>query len=136
LPQEFAVRTTERDVPVSIVLFDIDHFKSVNDDHGGHATGDEALVSLADVAGKCVKGKGEAFCFGGDEFVLLLPNHSLQEGLAVAECLRRAVEASPRTSRLLTLTVSVGVAQWSTWWKTSISMPRWRITPWITRGEC
>jgi diguanylate cyclase (GGDEF)-like protein len=112
LQQEFAARTTDRDLPVSLVVFDIDHFKTVNDDHGGHATGDEALVSLADVARQCVKGKGGAFRFGGDEFILLLQNHSLQEGLAVAERLRRAVEASPRTSRHLTLTVSVGVAQW------------------------
>jgi diguanylate cyclase (GGDEF)-like protein len=112
LQQEFAARTSDRDLPVSLALFDIDHFKSVNDDHGGHATGDEALVSLADVARWCVKGKGGAFRFGGDEFVLLLPNHSLQEGIAVAERFRRAVEASPRTSRHLTLTVSVGVAQW------------------------
>jgi diguanylate cyclase (GGDEF)-like protein len=112
LEREFATYATEPDVPLCLVLFDIDHFKSVNDDHGGHAIGDEALVSLARVAEACVKGKGGAFRFGGDEFVLLLPNHSLQEGLAVAERFRRAVEASPRTSRQLTLTVSIGVAEW------------------------
>ncbi len=112
LTEEFAARTTERDVPLSMVLFDLDHFKSVNDDHGGHATGDEALISVAGVAETCVKGKGRAYRLGGDEFVLLLPNHSVQEGLAVAERFRRAVEATPRTSRQLTLTVSVGVAEW------------------------
>jgi diguanylate cyclase (GGDEF)-like protein len=60
----------------------------------------------------CVKGKGQAFRTGGDEFVLLLANHTLQEGLAVAERLRREVNTSPRTSRGLTLSVSVGVASY------------------------
>jgi diguanylate cyclase (GGDEF)-like protein len=77
-----------------------------------HAIGDEALLSIAKTAMACVKGKEEAFRTGGDEFVLLLPNHTLQEGLAVAERLRREVNVSPRTSRKLTLSVSVGVAHY------------------------
>jgi len=55
-------------------------------------------VSIAKTAMACVKGTGEAFRTGGDEFVLLLPNHTLQEGLAVAERLRREVNVSPRIS--------------------------------------
>jgi diguanylate cyclase (GGDEF)-like protein len=51
-----------------------------------------------------------AFRYGGDEFAFLLPNHTLQEGLAVAERFRREVNASPRTSRQMMLSVSVGVA--------------------------
>jgi diguanylate cyclase (GGDEF)-like protein len=110
LEQEFGIRTKESSDPICLVLFDIDHFKDVNDKHGGHATGDEALVSIAEAAGACVKGKGSAFRYGGDEFVLLLPNHSRQEGLAVAERFRREVNGKPRTSQQLTLSVSVGVA--------------------------
>jgi diguanylate cyclase (GGDEF)-like protein len=109
----FAGHTTNRDVPLSMVLFDIDRFKNVNDaPDNGHATGDEALKSIAAVAQACVTGKGSAFRFGGDEFMLLLPNHTVEEGIAVAERLRRTVAASPRTSKSLSLTLSVGVAQW------------------------
>jgi diguanylate cyclase (GGDEF)-like protein len=112
LKREFDERTAEPNVPLSLVLWDIDEFKSVNDGPGGHPAGDEALVSLANVARNCVRGKGSAFRFGGDEFALLLPNHSVEEGLAVAERFRREVEGSPRTSQNLRLTVSVGVAEW------------------------
>jgi diguanylate cyclase (GGDEF)-like protein len=109
----FAARTTSPDVPLCMVLFDIDRFKNVNDaPDNGHATGDEALKSIASVAQSCVTGKGSAFRFGGDEFMLLLPNHTVEEGVAVAERLRRTVAASPRTEKNLTLTLSVGVAQW------------------------
>ncbi len=110
LEQEFGERTKESRDSLCFILFDIDHFKDVNDNYGGHTTGDEALISIAEVARACVRGKGSAFRFGGDEFVLLLPNHTLQEGLAVAERFRREVKESPRTSRKLTLSVSVGVA--------------------------
>jgi diguanylate cyclase (GGDEF)-like protein len=108
----FAANTTNPDVPLCVVIFDIDKFKSVNDDHGGHVTGDEALVSVAGAAQVCVAGKGSSFRFGGDEFMLLLPNHTVEEGVAVAERLRRTVAASPRTSKNLMLTLSLGVAQW------------------------
>lgn len=111
LEQEFGGRAGELPAgPMCFVFFDIDNFKQVNDEQGGHDTGDEALISIAQVAGACVSGKGSAFRLGGDEFVMLLPNHSLQEGLAVAERLRREVNAVPRTKRQLTLSVSVGVA--------------------------
>ena len=111
LEQAFGARTKEHGEPLCLILFDIDHFKDVNDKQGGHAIGDEALVSIAGAASACVRGKGAAFRLGGDEFVFLLHNHTLEEGLAVAERFRREVNGSPRTSRQLTLTVSVGVAQ-------------------------
>jgi diguanylate cyclase (GGDEF)-like protein len=110
LEQVFAALPKEE--PFCLVQFDIDHFKDVNDKQGGHAVGDEALLSIAKTATGCVKGKGQAFRTGGDEFVLLLPNHTLQEGLAVAERFRREVNGSPRTPRNLTLSVSVGVAHY------------------------
>jgi diguanylate cyclase (GGDEF)-like protein len=112
LELRFKAVTTDTNQPLSFVFVDIDHFKQVNDEHGGHATGNEALISVAEVAAACVKGKGYAFRLHGDEFVLLLPNHTLQEGLAVAERFRREINVSPRTSQSLTLSVSVGVAVW------------------------
>ena len=112
LELEFQACSGDSDQPMAFVLFDVDHFKQVNDAHGGHATGNEALVSIAQVAAGCVKGKGKAYRLHGDEFVLLLPNHTLQEGLAVAERFRSEVNTSPKTSQNLTLSASVGVAVW------------------------
>jgi len=103
LERVFGQRTKDSNEPLSLVLFDIDHFKDVNDKHGGHATGDEALVSIATAAAACTKGKGQAFRLGGDEFVLMLPNHTLEEGLALAERFRSTVNAVARTSCELTL---------------------------------
>ena len=96
--------------PLALVRIDVDHFKRVNDEHGGHATGDEALVAIAAILAECVRGKGEAYRPSGDEFVLLLPNHNSAEAAAVAERVRQTVHAKPITSRSLRLSVSVGVA--------------------------
>lgn len=96
--------------PMALLWFDIDKFKSVNDDNGGHAIGDEALRSVAAIASSAARGKGTAYRVGGDEFAILLPNHSAQEGLAVAERIRKTVNEVPHTSRHLTLSVSIGVA--------------------------
>lgn len=101
-------------LPLALVRIDVDRFKLVNDEHGGHATGDEALVAIADILAQCVRGKGEAYRPSGDEFVLVLPNHIETEAAAVAERIRETVHARPITSRSLTLSVSVGVAVFPT----------------------
>jgi diguanylate cyclase (GGDEF)-like protein len=97
-------------MPVSLLFFDIDHFKRVNDEEGGHAVGDEALVAVAEITKAVVEGKGTAFRYAGDEFIVLLPNHTTDEAVAVAERLRRAVNTSALTSRSLTLSLSIGIA--------------------------
>lgn len=97
--------------PLSLIAFDIDDFKSVNDDHGGHGTGDEALIAVARIADRCVRGKGTAYRLSGDEFVVILPNYTAQEARALAERIRRTVNERRLTSRDLTLGVSVGVAE-------------------------
>ena len=96
--------------PLALVRIDVDHFKRVNDDHGGHAVGDEALAAIAQVLAACVRGKGEAYRVGGDEFALLLPNHTAAEAMAVSERVRGTVHAKPITSRALTVSISAGVA--------------------------
>ena len=105
----FAQATT-LNAPLALVRIDVDHFKRVNDEHGGHAVGDEALIAVANVLAVCVRGKGEAYRVGGDEFALLLPNHITLEAAAVSERVRGAVYARPLTSRALTLSISAGVA--------------------------
>src|SRR3989304_4062222 len=64
----FQEHSNNTDEPIGIACFDVDGFKSVNDDHGGHATGNEALRSIAETAVSCVRGKGSAYRLHGDEF--------------------------------------------------------------------
>jgi diguanylate cyclase (GGDEF)-like protein len=109
LADQLAIANASGD-PLALVAFDLDRFKQVNDEHGGHVTGDEALKAVADITQRCASGKGTPYRHGGDEFAVILPNHTTQEALAFAERLRRAVNAAPLTSRQLTLSISVGVA--------------------------
>ena len=103
-------QATATSAPLALARIDVDHFKRVNDEHGGHAVGDEALIAIAQVLAACVRGKGEAYRVGGDEFAILLPNHTTPEAMAVTERVRGSVHARPMTSRALTLSISAGVA--------------------------
>ena len=75
----------------ALVLLDIDHFKAYNDEHG-HLAGDAALDRLGEVLRRATRGNDLAFRYGGEEFVLLLPNVELPDAIAVAERIRVAVE--------------------------------------------
>src|SRR5690606_29536815 len=70
--------------PLSIVMADIDHFKTVNDDYG-HAVGDEVLRHVVRRLGNTVRGHDEVVRLGGEEFLLVLQDVSLRGALAVAE---------------------------------------------------
>lgn len=98
-------------VRLSVVMLDLDHFKQVNDRHG-HAAGDCALVALsALLASSCRLGDVLAR-WGGEEFVLLLPDTGLAHAHALAERMRQRVESQPvmAGSVALRLTASFGVA--------------------------
>lgn len=95
------------DEPLSLVMADIDHFKRVNDGHG-HLTGDAVLKGVAGRLDKVSRQKGKAFRYGGDELALVLPNHSAQEGVAVAERARREIEATPINGIHVTVSLGVG----------------------------
>jgi len=90
-------RADERRGPISVCVLDLDDFKTINDTHG-HEAGDEALVAVAAV----LRGGGEAFRPGGDEFVLLLPGLDADAAAGVAAAVSRRVNA-------LGLSISVGV---------------------------
>ncbi|MCS3449252.1 MULTISPECIES: sensor domain-containing diguanylate cyclase [Bradyrhizobium] len=97
---------------VSVLMVDIDHFKSIND-RFGHAVGDEAIKA---VAGICIRGKRKSDVVGrvgGEEFAVLLPETTLSRARTVAERIRKRAEALTvgADDRPVSLTVSIGVAE-------------------------
>ena len=98
--------------PISFLLADIDHFKSINDSHG-HRVGDQVLGRIADILRSTLREADFAVRWGGEEFLLVLPGCTAVEGLSVAEKLRAAVaQAQPEPENpALRVTISVGVAE-------------------------
>ncbi len=97
--------------PLSCILMDLDHFKLINDSYGHH-TGDEVLKAVGQVLQQGLREVDLLARWGGDEYVILLPENDLESGVAVAERLRHAVSANPYPTPYgdLALTASFGVA--------------------------
>ncbi|MDY0306312.1 MAG: diguanylate cyclase [Desulfovibrionaceae bacterium] len=97
---------------LSLIMFDVDHFKKVNDTFG-HDAGDAVLRALAEAARDAMRQADVLGRLGGEEFAAILPETGLKAGVEAAERLRRAVEALEvrHGEHLLRLTVSLGVAQ-------------------------
>lgn len=94
-------------LPISLISFDIDHFKAVNDRHG-HAAGDRVLADVAYIARKQVRRFELLYRLGGEEFVIILPGVDLAAATKVATRLRVAIADSD--SGGVAVTVSVGVS--------------------------
>jgi len=95
--------------PLSLILLDIDHFKSVNDAHG-HAVGDAVLKQLVRVVRSCVRSSDLVFRWGGEEFVVLCPATGFRRAARLAEKLRETV-ASRKFPNVEKVTLSLGVAE-------------------------
>jgi diguanylate cyclase len=100
--------------PLSLLMFDIDHFKSFNDSYG-HLTGDQVLRLVAMSLKQTIKGQDITARYGGEEFAVVLPNTGLRQALTVADHIRRAVMAKElkkkSTGEILgRVTISVGVS--------------------------
>jgi len=91
----------------SIIVFDLDHFKEINDVHG-HGAGDTVLQSAAVRMSEALGGSGQLFRYGGEEFVAVLPDTNTEDAAAIAEAVRAAVSSS--TIGGLAITLSAGVA--------------------------
>ncbi|TWD43877.1 sensor domain-containing diguanylate cyclase [Pantoea sp. SJZ147] len=91
-----------------VIVIDIDHFKNINDAFG-HDAGDVALVSLAALLRQACRPADMVSRFGGEEFILLLPQTSLSDGVATAERIRMTVSTAHFTG-VGTMTISAGVA--------------------------
>ncbi len=102
-----------QDVPsYALVLLDIDHFKAINDEHG-HDAGDKTLVAIASQLRAMSRDEDLIARWGGEEFLLLLPDTALDAAVAFAEALRAALAAMVVTlgeGKTATLTASMGVA--------------------------
>jgi diguanylate cyclase (GGDEF)-like protein len=101
--------------PLVCMMLDVDHFKRVNDEWG-HAAGDGVLRELAQRIDAEVRSSDVAARFGGEEFVILLPNTTRADGRRLAERIRNAVAAAPfelPQGRQLPVTVSIGMAEFS-----------------------
>jgi diguanylate cyclase len=100
--------------PLSLLMFDIDHFKSFNDTYG-HLTGDQVLRLVATSLKQTIKGQDITARYGGDEFAVLLPNTALRQALTVADHIRRAVMSKELKKKstgevLGRVTISIGVS--------------------------
>lgn len=92
---------------VALLIFDLDHFKKINDTHG-HQAGDEVLCHVKRVVENCLR-SGDLFArYGGEEFVVLMPETGTAGALKLAERLRAAIAEKPVNG--LTVTASIGVA--------------------------
>ncbi len=78
--------------PCALVLFDVDHFKQVNDTHG-HEAGDRVLVGIAGLVGRILRSTDHLGRWGGEEFVVLATNSRLEDAVCLAERLRSGIEA-------------------------------------------
>lgn len=96
---------------LAVIMFDIDHFKQLNDQYG-HAAGDQALQQVAAAVQEQLRDQDSVGRIGGEEFLVVLPGATLATGLSVAERLRRTVEALwiPGLDDESRLTISLGVA--------------------------
>ncbi len=98
--------------PLSLIMLDVDHFKSFNDRHG-HPEGDRLLAEIAQQIEKNLDSKGVASRYGGEEFGIILPGADLNQATAVANQIRQAVEQSAFSGPLgyrAYVTISLGVA--------------------------
>ena len=107
-------RARRRGLPISLVLFDLDHFKNINDTLG-HREGDRALVRIGEYLRRRIGRPADlAARYGGEEFAVLLPETALEGALTVAEDLRRgvrelAVGTEPRGPGLVTASFGIAV---------------------------
>jgi len=110
---ELMERVNEDVASAAVLLFDVDHFKQVNDTHG-HDAGDDVLRELAARTIKSVRSVDLAVRWGGEEFLVVMPETDLSNAAAVAERLRAAVAKDSFTigsgDEKLAVTISVGVA--------------------------
>src|ERR1700742_4352853 len=108
-----AEQASSRAKPLALMLLDIDYFKSINDNYG-HDAGDDVLREFAVRVRKSIRGIDLACRYGGEEFVIVMPETDLHVAGMVAERLRRAIAGDPfavnKGDKRIAVTISIGLA--------------------------
>jgi two-component system cell cycle response regulator len=106
-------QAASRGKPLTVMVVDIDYFKAINDSHG-HDAGDDVLRDFALRIKRSIRGIDLACRYGGEEFVLVMPETDMAVAAMVAERLRRRIAAEPfaiqQGSRVVPVTISIGIA--------------------------
>jgi diguanylate cyclase (GGDEF)-like protein len=105
-------RSKRHQIPIALLLIDVDDFKAVNDS-AGHLAGDVVLRDLGEILRSCVRVFDVCARFGGEEFVIIMPGGTKENAFRIAERIRRRVEAyrpSEPSMEGLRITVSIGFA--------------------------
>lgn len=103
-------RCNRYNAPLTLILLDVDNFKRFNDTYG-HIDGDRVLAALADVIREGIRGVDSAYRYGGEEFIVLLPETEPEEAFVVAERIRQSFELttfSPKDGIFVNITISIG----------------------------
>lgn len=109
--EEEIIRAREEEHPLTAIFFDLDHFKRINDQHG-HGVGDRVLTRVAGCLRANLREGDFVGRYGGEEFVVLLPETPVQEAVRVVERLRGAIGRIRFRDVDLTVTASAGLAEW------------------------
>lgn len=111
-----STRCAFNDTPLSLLMIDVDHFKAYNDEHG-HLAGDYALCLVAHTLRSQLRPKDSMTRYGGEEFVILLPDLDHDEALTIGERLRQSLEKIPSfyspLGVLPGVTISIGLSSYS-----------------------
>ena len=100
-------RACRYDIPLSIIMFDIDHFKQVNDIHG-HDVGDKVLIEYTELISEILRDSDTLCRIGGEEFVIIAPHTTKIDAYKLAEKIRKIVEKS---KHIVPITMSFGVTE-------------------------
>jgi len=99
-------------LPVGVILADIDHFKAVNDQYG-HDVGDEVIIAVSKLLKQMVRTSDAVVRFGGEEFLILLPNATVEQAAGVAQKIHENINADKSqfsTNKQIATTLSFGVS--------------------------
>lgn len=116
--QRLIAESKRYDVPLSLIMLDIDFFKKINDDYG-HQAGDEVLIKTSRKLEKTCRDSDILARFGGEEFIILLPHTNLKQAIIASEKCRKVLESEDFVLNMLTpiktinVTASFGVATYS-----------------------
>ena len=98
--------------PLSVMMIDVDHFKRINDEFG-HLSGDVVLKKISESITKTLRDFDIVGRFGGEEFLVILPNTAIDDAFLAAERIRKNIESLKLSKKDIMVSVSIGVCQWS-----------------------